>query len=81
MATMNVSLPESMKEWVDAQANTGRYANASDYIRHLIRLDQERTDKIAVMQRLIDAGLESGIGDRSPEALFEAALARAPQGD
>ncbi len=81
MATMNVSLPEPMKEWVDAQANTGRYANASDYIRHLIRLDQERTDKIAVMQRLIDAGLASGIGDRSPEALFEAALVRVPQGD
>lgn len=81
MATMNVSLPEPMKEWVDAQANTGRYANVSDYIRHLIRLDQERTDKIAVMQRLIDAGLASGIGDRSPEALFEAALARVPQGD
>lgn len=81
MATMNVSLPEPMKEWVDAQANTGRYANVSDYIRHLIRLDQERTDKIAVMQRLIDAGLASGIGDRSPEALFDAALARVPQGD
>lgn len=81
MATMNVSLPEPMKEWVDAQANSGRYANVSDYIRHLIRLDQERTDKIAVMQRLIDAGLASGIGDRSPEALFEAALARVPQGD
>lgn len=27
MATMNVSLPEAMKEWVDAQARSGRYGN------------------------------------------------------
>src|SRR6185437_15736805 len=37
MATMNVSLPDPMKEWVEAQAATGRYSNASDYVRDLIR--------------------------------------------
>ncbi|MEM6440662.1 MAG: type II toxin-antitoxin system ParD family antitoxin [Pseudomonadota bacterium] len=41
MATMNVSLPDQMKEWVEAQARGGRYANASDYVRDLIRRDQE----------------------------------------
>lgn len=76
MATMNVSLPDPMKEWVDAQTDTGRYANASDYIRHLIRQDQERADKISALQRLVDAGLESGSGNRDREELFDAALAR-----
>lgn len=42
MATMNISLPDQMKEWVEAQASTGRYSNASDYVRDLIRRDQER---------------------------------------
>ena len=37
MATMNVSLPDPMREWVDAQVKGGEYANASDYIRDLIR--------------------------------------------
>ncbi|MDE3116520.1 MAG: type II toxin-antitoxin system ParD family antitoxin [Pseudomonadota bacterium] len=60
MATMNVSLPEPMKEWVEAQAQTGRYANTSDYIRDLIRRDQERMNKIAALQTLITEGLESG---------------------
>lgn len=60
MATMNVSLPDPMKEWVEAQAATGRYANASDYVRDLIRKDQERAAKIASMQNLIDEGLASG---------------------
>lgn len=74
MATMNVSLPDPMKEWVDAQTDTGRYANASDYIRHLIRQDQERADKISALQGLVDAGLESGSGNRDREDLFGEAM-------
>jgi len=42
MATMNVSLPDKMREWVDQQVSTGRFANASDLIRDLIRDAQER---------------------------------------
>ena len=77
MATMNVSLPALMKEWVEAQTEAGRYANASDYVRDLIRRDQERNDKIAAMQRFVDEGLNSGIGTRSSDALFAAAVQRA----
>ncbi|MER9438639.1 type II toxin-antitoxin system ParD family antitoxin [Mesorhizobium sp. M0618] len=77
MATMNVSLPDPMKDWVEAQTETGRYANASDYVRDLIRRDQERNDKIAAMQRFVDDGLKSGIGNRSRDALFAEAVKRA----
>lgn len=72
MATMNVFLPDPMKDWVEAQTKTGRYANASDYVRDLIRRDQTRNDKIAAMQRFIDDGLNSGIGNRSKDELFAA---------
>lgn len=83
MATMNVSLPTSMKDWVEAQTETGRYANASDYVRDLIRRDQERNDKIATMQRFVDEGLTSGVGTHSSDTLFAAAVKRAsrPPGD
>ena len=64
MATMNVSLPDAMKDWVEGRAGTGRYSNASDYVRDLIRRDQERAEKIAQMQRLIDEGIESGVSDK-----------------
>jgi antitoxin ParD1/3/4 len=76
MATMNVSLPDPMKEWVESRAETGRYANASDYVRDLIRKDQERSDKIVAMQRWVDEGLESGTGGKSKDRLFEEARAR-----
>jgi antitoxin ParD1/3/4 len=77
MATMNVSLPDPMKDWVEAQARTGRYSNASDYVRDLIRRDQTRNDKIAAMQSFVEAGLESGVGVRSKDELFAEAMARA----
>jgi len=69
MATMNVSLPDPMKDWVEQQAKGGRYSNASDYVRDLIRRDQERGEKIAQMQALVTEGIESGAGDRSMDDL------------
>ena len=77
MATMNVSLPDPMKDWVEAQAKTGRYSNVSDYVRDLIRRDQTRSDKVAAMQRFVDDGIRSGVGSRSKDELFASAVARA----
>ena len=79
MATMNVSLPDQMKAWVEAQAETGRYSNASDYVRDLIRRDQDRQAKIANMQRLVTEAIESGEGDRTLDDLRAAALSLAPR--
>ncbi|MEE4013361.1 type II toxin-antitoxin system ParD family antitoxin [Roseibium sp. FZY0029] len=77
MATMNVSLPDPMKDWVEAQTATGRYANASDYVRDLIRRDQERADKIAHIQKLVSEGIESGVSDQSMADILKAARAQA----
>ena len=63
MATMNVSLPDPMKHWVEAQARAGRYSNASDYVRDLIRHDQERATSLEQMQKAITEGVESGVAE------------------
>lgn len=76
MATMNVSLPDMMKIWVEQQAETGRYSNASDYVRDLIRRDQQRAAKVAHLQQLVDEGIASGKGKRSMAELEKAALAK-----
>ena len=74
MATMNVSLPNEMKTWVEFQAqNSGRYTNTSDYVRDLIRKDQDTNTKIQQMQAMVTKGLESGIGSRSMEELAQVA--------
>ena len=77
MATMNVSLPDAMKDWVEGRAETGRYSNASDYVRDLIRRDQERQAKIANMQMLIDEALESGVSEKSVQEIRAEARRRA----
>jgi len=58
MATMNVSLPNPMKKWVEGQTSDGRYSNASDYIRDLIRRDQERAQDVDDLKRLIAGDTE-----------------------
>jgi len=75
MATMNISLPDQMKDWVERQADGGRYSNSSDYVRDLIRRDQVRAEQIAAMQAKIDEGLASGVSDLSVSDVF--AMARA----
>jgi len=76
MATMNVSLPGPMKLWVEEQAKTGRYSNISDYVRDLIRRDQERAAKVAHMQLLVTEGLESGVSGRSMGDILKDARTR-----
>lgn len=75
MATMNVSLPDPLKDWVEAQVRTGRYSNASDYVRDLIRRDQE------TKEALIDAlekGAASGASRRTIEGIWQAAKRKVP---
>jgi antitoxin ParD1/3/4 len=42
MASLNISLPAPLREWIKSQIKGGRYGNASEYVRELIRRDQER---------------------------------------
>lgn len=79
MGTMNISLPDPMKTWVEDQAKSGRYANSSDYVRDLIRRDRLRQEAIAEIQGAIDAGLASGPAAPLNRAAFKARM-RAPNG-
>ena len=69
MATMNVSLPDAMKQWVEEQVQTGRYGNSSDYVRDLVRRDQERADRKAEFERLVQEGRDSGISPLSMDQI------------
>ena len=78
MATMNISLPNAMKQWVEQQTQSGRYSNSSDYMRDLIRRDQEKAVEIANMQALVTEGIESGAGTRTMDMLRAAAQKQHP---
>jgi antitoxin ParD1/3/4 len=76
MATMNVSLPDLMKEWVEDQIKTGHYSNVSDYVRDLIRRDQEYHDRREMLIKALITGENSGVSDRSLEDIWQSVKAR-----
>jgi antitoxin ParD1/3/4 len=55
METINISLPDSLKEFVDDQVATGACSSASEYIQRLIREDRERRHREEIDQRLLGA--------------------------
>lgn len=60
MATMNISLPQQMKDWVEEQTKDGKYANSSDVVRDLIRRELIKREKIVAMQEKLDEAEASG---------------------
>jgi antitoxin ParD1/3/4 len=73
MAQMNISVPEPMKAWCEGQVEAGRYSTTSDYVRDLIREDQDRRSGVAALQAAIDEGLASGVSPYS----FDEIIAKA----
>ena len=59
VTTLNVSLPESMRSFVDAQVSRGGYTSASEYMRELIREAQKKAAQKALEARLLK-NLRSG---------------------
>ena len=77
MAQMNVSVPDPMKDWCEQQVKSGRYSTTSDYVRDLIRKDQDTRMSTSVLQALADEGLSSGVSERSLDEIFDLAKERA----
>jgi len=55
VATLNISMPDEMRAFIETRVNMGEYQSASDYLRDLIRHDHEETEKL-----LMD-GINSGV--------------------
>lgn len=55
MSTMNISLPETLKAYVDQQIGTRGFGTSSEYVRELIRKDQDRQN----LRALLLAGAQS----------------------
>ena len=56
--SIHISLPESLKEYIQERCTTGDFSNPSDFIRALVREDKERSAK-AKIEALLLEGLES----------------------
>ncbi len=75
MAQLNISVPEALKGWIDARVAQGRFSSPSDYVRDLVRRDQERADETAWVQAMVDEGLASETLGEDPRSVIDAILA------
>ncbi len=67
MATMNISLPDALKDFVDAQVQGRSYGSSSEYIRELVRREHDRE---TLRQTLLE-GAQSGPGRGVDDGFFE----------
>ena len=69
---MNISLPPTLKDFVDHQVQRGDYASSSEYVRELIRKDQQRSQ----LRELLVAGVTSEAADPASAEYFDTLRAR-----
>ena len=78
MQSMNISLPDPLKQFVDGQIAQGRYSSASEYVRELIRADEKRKAEEQLEAKLLE-GLNSTESELTPadwNAIRKEALAK-----
>lgn len=63
MATMNISLPDPMRDYVEDQVGMGLYANISDYVGDLIRRDQAGVGDQKSWLRALDASIAESLAE------------------
>ncbi|MFE7843645.1 type II toxin-antitoxin system ParD family antitoxin [Microbacterium sp. NPDC057407] len=73
MATMNISLPAALKEFVEEQVDQQGFANSSEFVRDLIRQAQARER----VRALVVEGMTSGPGSELDDSYFERLRERA----
>ena len=70
MPTMNISLPDQLRDFVDEQVNSGRYSSVSEYVRELVRADQKKREREELELRILE-GLNSGEAVEATPAMWE----------
>ena len=65
-----ITLSDTQDAWIKAQIAHGAYTNDSEYIRDLVRRDQEEQSKLSDLRRAIAEGIDSGISGRSLDEIW-----------
>jgi len=77
MSQVSIALPQPLLDWIDAQVRTGRYVDAGDYVRDLIRHDQEANEDLL---SALEEGAASGASSRTLDDAWQAAKSKAGHG-
>lgn len=78
MPTLNVNIPDPMREWVEERVKSGEYVDATDYVSELIRRDQDKRE--GLIRALIE-GEQGGISPRSVRQIIDETKAKLKNGE
>lgn len=79
MTQLSVSMPADLQRWVDSRVAAEGYSDAADYVRQLVRRDQDEYEEdVRRVRALWNEGLASGVLDDEPEAILEQIIAELP---
>jgi antitoxin ParD1/3/4 len=75
MATLTISLPDDVKDWLDEQVEGGDYASAGEYLSDLIERDRtgreaDHDERLAELRRIVDESIASGVSTRATAEIF-----------
>ena len=76
MRRKTITVTEQQELWIKSQINSGKYGNDSEYLRELIRLDQEHKHKIELLRSALIAGEKSGVSKRNMSDILDDAKKR-----
>jgi len=71
MVQMNISIPGALKRWAEARVAEGRYSSTSDYVRDLVRRDQDAVEAA----RRLSAAIAEGLSSPETDATIDSILA------
>ena len=71
-----INITDQQEGWLKAQIATGQYGNDSEYVRDLIRKDQESNAKFMALKAAIQEGLDSGVSEKSVDEVWQGVEAR-----
>ena len=71
-----ITLTDKQDQWIKSRIAAGEYTNDSEYIRDLVRRDQEQNAEFRALKAAIQEGLDSGISDKTLRDVWEEAEAR-----
>ena len=71
-----VTLTDQQERWIRVRLAAGDFTSGSEYIRELIRRDQDENIKLQALKTAIQEGLDSGVSDKTVPQIMEEVEAR-----
>ncbi|MDP3664566.1 MAG: type II toxin-antitoxin system ParD family antitoxin [Nitrosomonas sp.] len=71
-----ITLTDKQDQWIKAQIAAGEFTNDSEYIRDLVRRDQEQNAQYMALKQAIQEGLDSGVSNKTVGEIWEEAEQR-----